>query len=50
MHDPGCWQRDTRKYGLRSLPLRPARAAAPAGEVYQRPAAERARAIGRTAA
>ena len=40
MHDPGCWQRDTRKYGLRSLPLCPARAAALAGEVYQRPAAE----------
>jgi hypothetical protein len=33
---PGCWQRDTRKYGLRSLPLCPACAAALRGEVYQR--------------
>ena len=44
------WERSTYRYGLRRLPLCPACAAALAGEVYQRPGAERARAIGRTAA
>ena len=33
---PGCWQRDTRKYGLRSLPLCQACAAALRGQTYQR--------------
>ena len=33
---PGCWQRDTRKYGLRSLPLCPACAAALQGRAHQR--------------
>ena len=33
---PGCWQRDTRKYGLRSLPLCPACAAALQGRTHQR--------------
>ena len=33
---PGCWQRDTRKYGLRDLPLCTACAYALRGEVYQR--------------
>jgi hypothetical protein len=33
---PGCFQRDIRKYGLRSLPLCPARAAALQGETHQR--------------
>src|SRR5690349_20716916 len=33
---PGCWQRDTFRYGLRKLPLCPAWAAALRGEVYQR--------------
>jgi hypothetical protein len=31
---PGCWQRDTRKYGLRRLPLCRACAGALRGEVY----------------
>ena len=47
---PSCWERSTSRYGLRRLPLCPACAKALAGEVYQRPGAERARAIGRTAA
>lgn len=33
---PGCFQRDTRKYGLRQLPLRTACAAALTGQAYQR--------------
>jgi hypothetical protein len=33
---PGCWQRDTRKYGLRQLPLCPACAAALQGRAHQR--------------
>ena len=33
---PGCWQRDTRKYGLRSLPLCQACAAALNGSTYKR--------------
>jgi hypothetical protein len=33
---PGCFQRDTRKYGLRQLPLCPACRAALEGHVYQR--------------
>ena len=33
---PTCWQRDTRKYGLRSLPLCQACAAAIQGQTYQR--------------
>jgi hypothetical protein len=33
---PGCWQRDTTRYGLRELPLCPACAAALRGETYQR--------------
>jgi hypothetical protein len=33
---PSCWQRDTRKYGLRKLPLCTACAAALQGEIYQR--------------
>lgn len=33
---PGCWQRDTRKYGLRKLPLCPACAAALQGHEYKR--------------
>ena len=33
---PGCWQRDNRKYGLRSLPLCPACAAALQGRTHQR--------------
>jgi len=47
---PGCWERNTAKYGLRELPLRTACAAALTGKVYQRPGAERARAIASTAA
>ena len=47
---PGCWERNTAKYGLRELPLCTACAAALAGKVYQRPCAERARAIASTAA
>jgi hypothetical protein len=39
---PGCWERNTAKYGLRELPLCTACAAALAGKVYQRPCAERA--------
>jgi hypothetical protein len=42
---PGCFQRDTRKYGLRSLLLCPACAAALQGRTYQReipPSAARA--------
>ena len=46
---PSCLERSTSRYGLRRLPLCPACAAALAGEVYQRPGAERARAIGGTA-
>jgi hypothetical protein len=33
---PGCWQRDTRKYGLRSLPLCTACTAALRDEAYKR--------------
>lgn len=33
---PGCWQRDTSKYGLRSLPLCPACTAALQGKTHQR--------------
>ena len=33
---PGCWQRDTRKFGLRKLPLCPACRAALEGRTYQR--------------
>lgn len=33
---PGCWQRDTSRYGLRRLPLCPACAAALEGRTYQR--------------
>ena len=33
---PGCFQRDTRKYGLRQLPLCPACAAALEGRVHKR--------------
>lgn len=33
---PGCWERNTARYGLRQLPLCPACAAALRGEVYQR--------------
>ncbi len=33
---PGCWDRTTRRYGLRNLPLCPACRAALAGEAYQR--------------
>jgi len=48
---PSCWQRNTRKYGLRKLPLCPACAAALAGQVYQRPISPAAaRAIASTAA
>jgi hypothetical protein len=47
---PGCFQRDTRTYGLRKLPLCTACAAALQGHVYQRPGAERARALRGTAA
>ena len=47
---PGCWERNTAKYGLRELPLCTACAAALTGKVYQRPRAERARAIASTAA
>jgi hypothetical protein len=42
---PGCFQRDTRRYGLRKLPLCTAYAAALEGRTYQReipPAAARA--------
>ncbi len=48
---PGCFQRDTRTYGLRKLPLCTACAAALQGQVYQRelpPGA--ARALRRSAA
>jgi hypothetical protein len=34
---PGCFQRDTRTYGLRKLPLCTGCAAALRGETYQRP-------------
>jgi hypothetical protein len=47
---PGCWQRDTSKFGLRRPPLCPACAAALQGEVYERPSAERARALSGKAA
>lgn len=48
---PGCFQRDTRKYGLRQLPLCPACRAALEGRVYQREIpASAARAIRRGAA
>lgn len=40
---PGCWNRDTARYGLRSLVLCTACAAALQGNVYQRPGADRAR-------
>ncbi len=43
---PGCFQRDTRRYGLRELPLCTACAAALTGETYKRAA----RAIRRGAA
>ena len=33
---PGCWQRNTSRYGLRRLPLCPACRAALQGDVYQR--------------
>jgi hypothetical protein len=33
---PGCWERDTRKYGLRKLPLCTACAAALQGQEYKR--------------
>ncbi len=33
---PGCWQRDTSRYGLRKLPLCPACVSALRGETYQR--------------
>jgi hypothetical protein len=33
---PGCWQRDTRKYGLKQLPLCSACAAALQGRTHQR--------------
>ena len=33
---PGCFQRDTRKYGLRQVPLCPACRAALEGRIYQR--------------
>jgi hypothetical protein len=46
---PGCWERNTRKSGLRQLPLCPA-CDALQGQVYVRPGAERARAIAGTAA
>jgi hypothetical protein len=38
---PGCWQRDTRKYGLRNLPLCRSCAAALTGVVYRRPVTPR---------
>ena len=47
---PGCWERTTRKSGLRRLPLCAACAAALQGQVCVRPGAERARAIAGTAA
>ena len=48
---PSCGQRDTRKYGLRSLPLCTSCVASLVDEVYQRPmTAAQARAIGGTAA
>ena len=33
---PGCFQRDTRKYGLRQVPLCPACVAALRGDTYKR--------------
>jgi hypothetical protein len=33
---PGCWERNTSKYGLRQVPLCPACAAALRGEAHQR--------------
>jgi hypothetical protein len=33
---PGCWQRDTTRYGLRQLPLCPGCRAALEGRIYQR--------------
>ena len=48
---PGCFQRDTRKYGLRQLPLCPACRAALEGRVHQREVPESAaRAVRRGAA
>ena len=47
---PGCWERNTRKFGLRQLPALPGLRCRPPGQVYVRPGAERARAIGGTAA
>lgn len=41
---PGCWARDTAKYGLRDLALCPACFAAFFGEAYRRPSAELRRA------
>jgi hypothetical protein len=38
---PGCWQRDTSRFGLRRLPLCPACHAALEGRTYQRDTAER---------
>ncbi len=35
---PGCWERNTSRYGLRKLPLCPACAAALEGKHYQRQA------------
>jgi hypothetical protein len=39
---PGCFQRDTRKYGLRQLPLCPACRAALEGRTHQRAVPESA--------
>jgi hypothetical protein len=48
---PGCYQRDTARYGLRRLALCTACAAALQGETYQRPLSpSAARIIGGTAA
>ena len=48
---PGCWQRNTFRYGLRRLPLCPACGAALEGQDYRREIPESAaRAIGRGAA
>jgi len=47
---PGCWQRDTSRYGLRELPLCPGCAAALEGKPYQRQAPPGAARIMRGAA
>jgi len=39
---PGCWQRNTTRYGLRRLPLCPACRAALEGQVYKREVPESA--------